>query len=96
VKKYNASVSVLMIKCKVIGFENKSITLETQNSFQKDMLENPKKRDLIEQAIYELTGLQVRVKCVLGVTKMTPKVVENVKEVADEDLAAVAMELFNG
>jgi DNA polymerase III subunit gamma/tau len=94
VKKYNASMAVLMSKCKVIGFENKSLTVETQTSFQRDMLENPKKRPIVEQAVYELTGLQVRVKCEVGKTKLTQKNVENVKEVVDEDLAAAALEIF--
>jgi DNA polymerase-3 subunit gamma/tau len=94
IKKYNASVAALLTKCKIVAFENKFVTLETLNSFQKDMIENPKKRDLIEQCIYELTGLQIHVKCLLGNTKITSKMVENVQTVVDEDLAAVAMEIF--
>ncbi|MDQ3099417.1 MAG: DNA polymerase III subunit gamma/tau [bacterium] len=93
-KKYHASMSIMMSKCKPIRLDGKSVIIETQNSFNKDMIESSKNRPVIEQAIYELLGAQVRVKTVLANTKLTQKNVENVQSVSDDDLVSVAQELF--
>lgn len=93
-KKYHASMAVMISKCKPIRLDGKSVILETQNSFNKDMIESAKNRPVIEQAIYELLGAQVRVKTVLANTKLTPKNVENIQPVSDDDLVSVAQEIF--
>ncbi len=93
-KKYHASMAVMISKCKPIRLDGKSVILETQNSFNKDMIESAKNRPVIEQAIYELLGAQVRIKTVLANTKLTQKNVENIQPVTDDDLASMAQEIF--
>lgn len=94
VKKYNASMASLMTKCKPVKMDGKIVTVETNYSFHKDMLESAKNRPVIEQAIYELLGAQLRVKGALSNTRLTPKQVENVVEVQNEDLVAAVQEIF--
>ncbi len=93
-KKYHASMAVMISKCKPIRLDGKQVIIETQNSFNKDMIESAKNRPVIEQAIYELLGAQVRIKTQLANTKLTPKNVENIQPVADEDLVSMAQEIF--
>lgn len=93
-KKYHASMAVMISKCKPIRLDGKSVILETQNSFNKDMIDSAKNRPVIEQAIYELLGAQVRIKTVLANTKLTQKNVENIQPVTDDDLASMAQEIF--
>jgi DNA polymerase III subunit gamma/tau len=94
VKRYNASMAMLMQKCKPIELNGKTVTVETNYSFHKDMIESSKNRPVIEQAMYELLGAQLRVKGALSNTRLTPKQVENVKEVGNEDLMAAVQEIF--
>ncbi len=94
IKKYNASMAMLMLKCRPVKLDGKIVTVETNYSFHKDMLESPKNRPVIEQAIYELLGAQLRVKGALSNSKIVAKQVENVKEVANEDLVAAVQEIF--
>jgi len=94
VKKYNASMAMIMGKCKPVKLDGKVMTLETNYSFHRDMIESAKNRPIIEQAVFELVGAQVRIKGVLSNTKLTPKQVENVMEVQNEDLVAAVQEIF--
>jgi len=93
-KKYSASMSSLMVKCKPVRLEGKVVTLETSSIFHKDILESAKSRPVIEQAIYELLGAQVRVKGALTNTKLTSKQIENVQPVSNDDLVAAVQEIF--
>lgn len=94
VKKYNASMASLMVKCKPLQLDGKTVIVETPYSFHKDMIESAKNRSIIEQAVFELLGAQVRIKGSLSNTRLTSKQVENVKEVANEDLVAAVQEIF--
>jgi DNA polymerase-3 subunit gamma/tau len=94
VKKYNASMSAIMSKCKPVKLDGKIVILETTYSFHKDIVESAKNRPIIEQAVFELLGTQVRIKAQLSNTKLVAKQVENVTEVQNEDLVAAVQEMF--
>jgi hypothetical protein len=94
IKKYNVSMAMLINKCKPVRLEGKALTLETNHSFHKDIMESAKNRPIIEQAIYELLGAQLRIKATLANTRLVQKQVENVQPVANEDLVAAVHEIF--
>lgn len=94
VKDSNASVaSVLKISPPQL-VDGNSLILSTTYKFHKDRLESQKNRQLVEGALFELFGVQMKVNCQLVQQTVRKKDVENVQSVSDEGLVEAAMEIF--
>lgn len=94
VKDSNASVaSVLRISPPQL-VDGNALVLSTTYKFHKDRLEAQKNRQLVEGALFELFGVQMRVNCQLVQQSVKKKDMENVHAVADEGLVEAAMEIF--
>ena len=87
VKPHNHSVEALLKSCRFASYDGESLYIEVYYSFHKERLESPKNREIVEGAIREMLGKNVRVKCLLG--KKGPH--EDLK-----DAAKGALEVFDG
>ncbi len=88
------SLSTALNRSKPIGLEGKFISLEVMSLFHKQMFEKSANRIIIEDSIYEMLGIRLHIKPVLGTTKLTKKQIENVSEVDNQDLVQAAQEIF--
>ncbi len=76
------------------------MTLRFFYKFHKDMVDQPKNRELVERELGKILGKELRVKTVLGEKSQAkrtvkPDEVKNVEEVADDDLVQKAVDIFN-
>ena len=95
VRDSNASVASVLRTSAPIILKGKSLHISTTYRFHKDRLEATKNRQLVESALYELFGVQLKMVCVLSTqTSEKKKDVENVKEVEDDGLVEAALEIF--
>jgi DNA polymerase III subunit gamma/tau len=94
IKTYNASVAALIRSCKPVSLEKNFLTMETTYTLHKDLIEKAKNRAMIEQVIFELLAVELRIKVTLKNTKIKPNQVENVKEVESDDLVSAVQEIF--
>lgn len=95
VKDSNASVASVLRTSQPVNIEGKAIHISITYRFHKDRLESVKNRQLVESALYELFGIQLKLVCVLATqTNVKKKDLENVQEVADEGLVEAALEIF--
>lgn len=95
VKDSNASVASVLRTAQPVMIDGKAIHVSTTYRFHKDRLETTKNRQLIESALFELFGMQLRLTCVLSTqTTVKKKDLENVQQVSDEGLVEAALEIF--
>lgn len=99
VKPLNHSLEAFLRGCEATDVSNKSVTLRFFYKFHKDMVDQAKNRKLVEEELAKLLGREVRLKTVLGEKPQARKIkfeeVQNVEEVASEDLAQKAVDIFN-
>jgi DNA polymerase III subunit gamma/tau len=99
VKPLNHSLEAFLRGCEASDVSGKSVTLKFFYKFHKDMIDQAKNRKLVEEELAKLLGRDVRLKTVLGDRPLSRRVkfedVQNVEEVASEDLAQKAVDIFN-
>lgn len=108
VRPKNHSVEALLRATRPIDVQGKSLIIEVFYQFHKDRLEEEKCRRIIEESIIEIFQKPLFVKCVLGEKRKKSAVEEEIEaikaaapqpadnEVFDQDIIAMAEEIFNG
>ncbi len=66
VRSYNHSLEALLKSCRPLKIEEGKLILEVFYKFHKERLEEAKNRNLLEKVLNEVTGLPVKVRCILG------------------------------
>lgn len=100
VKPLNHSLEAFLRGCEPYEVSGKIVTLRFFYKFHKDMVDQPKNRELVERELGKIVGKELRIKTVLGEKSQAKRVikpdeVKNVEEVADEDLVQKAVDIFN-
>lgn len=93
IKPYNHSLEALLRSARPKGLEDGTLTLEVFYKFHKERLETVKNRHLLQKVLKELSGIPLKVRCVLG-EKDNPKPPGRGQNVAD--IEEDALEVFNG
>ncbi len=65
VKAYNHSVAGVLRGCSIKSYDNKSLVLETNFKFHKDKLSEVKTREVLENALKEITKKNVKIEIIL-------------------------------
>ena len=60
-KSYNHSVAGVLHSCSLKSYDGKSFVIETKYKFHKEKLEENKSRQILEDALKDLTGEQVKI-----------------------------------
>lgn len=100
VKPLNHSLEAFLRGCEPYEVSGKIVTLRFFYKFHKDMVDQPKNRELVEREMAKIVGREFRIKTILGEKSQAkrvikPEEVKNVTEVADEDLVQKAVDIFN-
>jgi DNA polymerase-3 subunit gamma/tau len=98
VKPFNHSLEAFLRGSEPHEVTEKIVTLKFFYKFHKDMVDQPKNREMVEKQLAELFGRDMRVKTVLGertAKKVRADEVKNVEPVNDEDLVQKAVDIFN-
>lgn len=100
VRDLNHSLEALLKACEPRGVEDGVVTLQFKYKFHKEKIEEVNNRRLVEQAMSEVLGREVRIKCVINTDggwrlsraeKIGDKPVGN-----GDDILKVAQEIFGG
>ena len=92
VKSYNHSLEALLKSSRPLKFEDGSLTLEVFYKFHKERLEQRENRNILEKVLSGVTGLPVKVRCVLGKKTNEPQSRESGFDAVERQ----AVEVFNG
>lgn len=92
IKPYNHSLEALLRSCRPVKLEDGTLTLKVFYKFHKERLEEIRNRSLLEKVASELTGIPLKVRCILGEKKNQPP--EGAKDW--KDTSKEALEVFNG
>ena len=95
VKSYNHSLEALLKSSRPLKFEDGSLTLEVFYKFHKERLEQSRNRNILEKVLSGVTGLPVKVRCVLG-KKMPEPQKSDIDEDKFDTVEKSALEVFNG
>lgn len=112
VRPRNHSVEALLRATRPIRLQEESLVIEVFYEFHKDRLEEEKSRRIVEEVVREVFGSPLFLKCILGEKQVkkseVTEEIEGVRvvapnpdpgdngETADEDIVAIAEEIFNG
>jgi DNA polymerase III subunit gamma/tau len=105
VKPFNHSVEAFLRAARPIKLEGRNLTLEVFYPFHKDRLEEVKNREIVEQGILKVLGVELIFDCVLAKNKKKPLIIKNdtpVESVSEslvekkdkKDLYDVAKDIF--
>jgi hypothetical protein len=77
IKPMNYSVEAFLRATRPKEIKGEELILEVFYPFHKDKLEEDKNRRVVEDGVREVLGMNLKVKCVLGVSKREPIVIKN-------------------
>lgn len=77
VKPFNHSVEAFLRAARPIKLKGRNLTLEVFYPFHKDRLEEIKNRQIVEQGLQKVLGIEMVFDCVLGKNKTKPLVIKN-------------------
>jgi len=95
VKSYNHSLEALLKSSRPLKFEDGRLTLEVFYKFHKERLEQTENRNILEKVLSGVTGLPVKVRCVLGKKTAKPQKSDS-NEYKFDTVEKSALEVFNG
>ncbi len=79
IKAYNHSVAGVLRGCNIKSYDSKSLILETNFKFHKDKLSEIKTREVLENALREITKKNVKIEVILKPAKGEAKGGEKIK-----------------
>jgi DNA polymerase III subunit gamma/tau len=99
IKPFNHSLEAFLRGCEPHEVSDKVVTLKFFYKFHKDMVDQPKNRQLVEREIGIILGKELRVKTILGEKAEGRRVrvdeIKNVEEVTGDELIQKAVDIFN-
>lgn len=95
IRPYNYSLEALLKQAKVLNCDGTNVILEVPYSFHQRILEAPKSKTLLESVLADVLGKSVKVTTVLGKKVIKPEELANVEVAADDEIVALASEIFN-
>jgi len=101
VKPYNHSVEALLRSCRMVSLEGDVLNIEVSYSFHKERLDAPKNRQIVEEALKNLLGRAIKLKCRLGKKveyggDLTDKNISEPKKEEVTEMAKSVLEVFDG
>lgn len=95
IRPYNYSLEALLKQAKVLNCDGANVILEVPYSFHQRILEAPKSKSLLESVLADVLGKPVRVTTVLGKRILRAEELANVEVAQDDEIVALASEIFN-
>jgi len=99
IKPFNHSLEAFLRGCEPNEVTDKSVTLKFFYKFHKDMVDQPKNRELVEREIGKVLERELHLKTILGDKSQAKRVkieeIKNVEEVTGDDLIQKAVDIFN-
>ena len=96
IRPFNFSLEALLRSVKIVDCSGGVVILEVPYSFHQRILEAPKSRDLLESVLSDVLQQTIKVSTVLGERPQRIEDVANIEVAADDEVIAMASEIFNG